>query len=59
MNSELTDAQWALIQPQLPPPKKRGRPRAQDRRTINGILYVLRTGCITFASAMAGVSNDG
>ena len=45
MNSELTDAQWALIQPHLPPPKKRGRPRAQDRRTINGILYVLRTGC--------------
>ncbi len=45
MNSELTDAQWALIQPHLPPPKKRGRPRAQDRRTINGILYVLRPGC--------------
>jgi transposase len=45
MNSELTDAQWALIQPHLPPPKKRGRPRAQDRHTINGILYVLRTGC--------------
>jgi transposase len=45
MNSELTDAQWALIQPHLPPAKKRGRPRAQDRRTINGILYVLRTGC--------------
>jgi transposase len=40
MNSELTDAQWALIQPHLPPAKKRGRPRAQDRRTINGILYV-------------------
>jgi transposase len=45
MNSELTDAQWALIQPYLPPPKKRGRPRAQDRRTINGVLYVLHTGC--------------
>jgi transposase len=45
MNSELTDAHWALIQPHLPPLKKRGRPRGQDRRTINGILYVLRTGC--------------
>jgi transposase len=44
MNSELTDAQWARIQPHLPPPKKGGRPRAQDRRTINGTLYVLRTG---------------
>jgi transposase len=45
MNSELTNAQWPLIQPHLPPAKKRGRPRAQDRPTINGILYVLRTGC--------------
>ncbi len=43
---ELTDAQWALIAPLLP---KRtpgpGRPRADDRRTLNGILYVLKTGC--------------
>jgi transposase len=45
MNGELTDVQWALIQTYLPPPKKRGRPRAQDRRIINGILYVLHTGC--------------
>ncbi|HZA21114.1 MAG TPA: transposase [Dehalococcoidia bacterium] len=26
------------------PPKLRGRPRADDRRTINGILWVLRSG---------------
>ena len=42
---ELSDAQWKLIQPWLPAPKLRGRPRADDRRTINGVLYVLRTGC--------------
>ena len=42
--TDLTDAQWALLAPLLPPPNRRGRPRADDRRTINGILWVLRTG---------------
>jgi Putative transposase of IS4/5 family (DUF4096) len=44
MEGELRDDQWALIAPLLPPPKVRGRPRADDRRTINGILWVLRSG---------------
>ena len=44
--TELTDEQWPHVRPLLPPPrKKRGRPRADDRKTLNGILYVLRTGC--------------
>jgi hypothetical protein len=38
---DLSDAQWELVQPMLPPAKATGRPRANDRRTINGILYVL------------------
>src|SRR5688572_25207113 len=42
--TDLTDAQWTLIRPTLPPHARRGRPRADDRRTINGILWVLRTG---------------
>jgi transposase len=41
----LTEPQWAFIQPLLPPPARTGRPRADDRRTIEGILYVLITGC--------------
>ena len=41
----LTDRQWAFIQPLLPPPARTGRPRANDRRTIEGIVYVLITGC--------------
>jgi transposase len=41
----LTDQQWAFIQPLLPPPARTGRPRADDRRTIEGVLYVLITGC--------------
>ncbi len=41
----LTDAQWARIQPLLPPPKRRGRPRADDRTTLDAILYRLKSGC--------------
>ena len=43
--SDLTNQEWALIQPLLPPRAPTGRPRADDRKTINGILYVLKTGC--------------
>ena len=43
---ELTDEQWAIIEPLIPKPKPgRGRPRADDRRTLNGIIYVLKIGC--------------
>jgi len=46
LRHELSDEQWALIAPLLPPRRKgRGRPRADDRTTLNGILYVLKTGC--------------
>jgi transposase len=41
----LTDEQWALLAPLLPPPRRTGRPRADDRRTLDAILFVLRTGC--------------
>lgn len=41
----LSDRQWAFIQPLLPPPAHTGRPRADDRQTIEGILYVLTAGC--------------
>jgi transposase len=46
MGTDLSDAQWEYIRPLLPPAKATGRPRADDRRTINGILYVLRTNCL-------------
>jgi transposase len=45
MGTDLSGAQWERIQPLLPVAKPTGRPRADDRRTINGILYVLRTAC--------------
>jgi len=44
--SNLTDEQWQLIRPLLPPASRVGRPREVCRRqVINAILYVNRTGC--------------
>jgi transposase len=43
---ELTDdKQWDLIRSSLTRPAYTGRPRADDRMTLNGILYVLMSGC--------------
>lgn len=43
---ELTDAQWSVIAPLIPKHTPgRGRPRNDDRASLNGILYVLKTGC--------------
>jgi transposase len=44
--SDLTDKEWQVLAPLMPLRKvKVGRPRNNDRQTINGILYVLSTGC--------------
>ena len=40
---DLTDFEWRLIEPLLPN-KPRGVPRVDDRRVLNGILLVLRSG---------------
>jgi len=37
--------EWDLIRPLLPHKAKTGRSRADDRMVLNGILYVLVTGC--------------
>ena len=42
---ELTDKQWSTIQRHIPRPAHTGRPRSDDRNTINGIIYVLIAGC--------------
>lgn len=42
---ELSDNQWNMISKHLPKPAKTGRPRHDDRTTINGIIYVLICGC--------------
>jgi len=44
--SDLTEEQWAILQPLIPPAKLGGRPREVDmREVINTILYLNRTGC--------------
>ena len=44
--SDVTDGQWRLIEPSIPPPGWGGRPRAHDmREVVNAMLYVVRTGC--------------
>jgi len=45
---DLTDEQWAVVEPLLPRPIKRadgkGRPRVDNHAILNGILWVMRTG---------------
>jgi putative transposase len=44
--SDLTDDEWSHVQPLIPRAKRGGRPREVDtREVLNGILYVLSTGC--------------
>ena len=43
--SDLPDQEWKRVKRLLPRPAARGRPRADDREVINGILYVTWTGC--------------
>ncbi|WUH43497.1 transposase [Streptomyces sp. NBC_00443] len=40
---ELTDQEWELLAP-LIPRASTGRPRVEDRRVINGMVYKIRTG---------------
>jgi putative transposase len=45
-DTDLSDAQWEILRPFLPPACGAGRPRTTDfREVINAILYTLRTGC--------------
>ena len=45
-STDLSDAQWALIEPRLPPLQRRGRRRTVNlRAVVNAIFYLLRTGC--------------
>lgn len=43
--TDLSDAEWQLLEPSVPPVKRGGRPAVHSRREIvNAILYVLRSG---------------
>ncbi|WP_029584621.1 transposase, partial [Bradyrhizobium sp. URHD0069] len=44
--SDTTDAEWQLIEPLMPAPSRRGRPREINLRAVmNAILYIATAGC--------------
>ena len=44
--SDLTDAQWTVLEPWIPPARPGGRPRKTDmREVVNGLFYLTREGC--------------
>jgi transposase len=44
--SDLTDEEWLLVAPEIPPARRGGNKRTVDiREVVNGLMYVLSTGC--------------
>ena len=44
--SDLTDGEWSLVEPLIPPAKRGGNKRHVNlREVINGLMYILSTGC--------------
>ncbi len=44
--SDLTDDEWAYVEPLIPPAKRGGNKRhVEVREVMNGIMYILSTGC--------------
>ncbi len=44
--TDLTDDEWRLLEPLIPPAKPGGRPRGVDpREVVNAVRYLLRSGC--------------
>ena len=44
--SDLTDGEWALVAPRIPPAKRGGNKRRVNlREIVNGLMYILSTGC--------------
>ena len=56
---DLTDAQWAVLDPLIPEPTRRedgrGRPWKPRRSVLNGILWVLRTGAPWRETCLRGI----
>ena len=44
-DTKLSDEQWEVIKPFLPPQAALGRRRKQDREVLNSLVYRLKTGC--------------
>ena len=45
-STDLSDTEWECLEPYVPAPNKRGRPKTHSRREIlNAIFYILKSGC--------------
>ena len=44
-SSDMSEAEFALIAPHLPPPKRRGRKRTDSQTILNALFYMIRCGC--------------
>lgn len=44
-DTDVTDAQWTLLEPLLPKRKRRGRPPTCLRNVVNAIFYLVKSGC--------------
>ena len=59
-DSDLTEAEWALVAPLIRPAKRGGRPRMVDvREVLKAIVYVLWTGCQWKALPKEGGGDEG
>ena len=46
IRADLTDEEWALIEPHIPPAKRGGNKRTVKlREVVNGLMYILSAGC--------------
>src|SRR5580704_9919429 len=46
IQADLTDAEWAQVAPVIPPARRGGNRRHVDEReVVNGLMYILSTGC--------------
>ncbi len=59
----VSDQLWSKVEPLLPKPRRHargrgGRPRVADRHAMNGILFVLRTGCQWNALNATGICSS-
>ena len=44
--TDLSDAEWEILEPHVPAPNKRGRPKTHSSREIlNAVFYILKSGC--------------
>ena len=58
--SDLTDGEWALVEPLIPAPNRIGRPRKTNlREIVNAMLYMASSGCVAASAEGFSAVHDG